>query len=56
MNILTKTTNDQGQAFCSKKFETPGGHVENSYKCHQERFTLSDAWNLLKQRREFTKR
>jgi hypothetical protein len=52
---LTKSLNEQGRSFCTKKFATSEGQIENSYKCYQQGYTLFDSWSLLKQKRKFKK-
>ena len=46
----------QSSPYCTKTFEVSGTQVQNSYLCNQPRFTVSDSWNLLKQKRQFSTR
>lgn len=44
------------KTFCTQKFKTETGTVENSYLCGQPRFTTAIMWNILKQKKEATGR
>ena len=48
--------NKERQSICTRTFESPEGQIKNSYLCNQPRFTVSDSWNLLKRRRQFSKK
>ena len=51
-----KLSDTKTQLYCVKKFDTPAGVIENSFACGQNRFTEMDAWNVKKQKKEFTRR
>jgi hypothetical protein len=54
-NNQTETSEGrQGSPYCTKTFEVSGIQIQNSYLCNQPRFTISDSWNLLKQKRQFS--
>jgi len=55
-NDSVKSTDWQNQPYCTKKFETPAGQIENSFLCGQSRLTSADIWNVRKQRKEFPRR
>lgn len=42
--------------YCTTTFESSEGQVQNSYACWQGRFTSSQMWNVLKQKRQFPKK
>jgi hypothetical protein len=42
-------------SFCAKTFEANGHLITNTYQCRQARFTAADSWNLLKQKRQFSR-
>ena len=52
IKLAEQTETKMAQPYCIEKFEAPGTVVKNSYLCNQPRFTVSDSWNLLKQKRE----
>ena len=36
------------EAFCTKTYTSAAGEVKNAYACGQSKFTVTDAWNILK--------
>jgi hypothetical protein len=53
IDVKEQTEDKAIQPYCTTTFEAQGAEVKNSYPCNQPRFTVSDSWNLLKQKREF---
>jgi hypothetical protein len=58
----TKMNNDHIQIndgtkrlICTKTFEVEGKRVTNSYLCNQHNFTVAESWNLLKQKKQFSR-
>jgi hypothetical protein len=57
MNNDHNQSNDdaRAQASCTRTFEIEETQVTNSYLCNQRRYTFADSWNLLKQKRQFSR-
>ena len=57
INLREQPETKMAQPYCTKSFESSGGTVvKNSYLCNQPRFTVSDSWSLLKQKREISRK
>jgi len=56
INVIRQDEHKGTWSYCTTSFETSEGQVQNSYVCRQNRFTSSQMWYVLRQKRQFPRK